>query len=49
MGNKVVKVEWDQKVKGLQVKEFGLYSIDSGELFSFQWVNNIIRVLSPEN
>lgn len=34
MGNKVVKVDWDQKGKGLdyQAKEFELYSVDSGEL-----------------
>lgn len=34
MGNKVVKIDWDQKVKGLdyQAKKFGLYSVDNGEL-----------------
>lgn len=34
MGNKVVKVDWDHKVKGLdyQAKESGRYSVDNGEL-----------------
>lgn len=34
MGNKAVKVDWDQKVKGLDylAKELGLYSVDNGEL-----------------
>lgn len=33
MRNKVVKVDWDQQVKGLdyQAKEFRLYSVDNGE------------------
>lgn len=30
----MVNVDWDQKVKGLDyhTKEFGLYSVDKGEL-----------------
>ena len=34
MGNRVVKVDWDQKVQGLdyQARELGLYSVDNGEL-----------------
>lgn len=34
MGNEVVKIDWDQKVKGLdyQAKKSGLYSVDNGEL-----------------